>query len=313
MTLTLRVDRDAWEANVRDVAARYGDVLAVVKGNGYGFGLGPLAATAIGLGFRRLAVGTVYELDALPALTEPPVVLTPVSELDSPPLDAVLTVGSITHVEALARRGHLAPVAVKLVSSMRRYGVAPDELGSVVAAAEHAGLGVDQYALHLPLAGDAAEVEAWLPRLPRDAPLTVSHVDADSLDRLRARHPGRRIVARLGTALWHGDKSFLALRADVVDVRTVGAPERAGYRLVDVPAAGTLVMVGAGTAHGVHPLPDGRSPFHFARRRLALLEPPHMHTSMVFVPLGDPIPAVDDEIDVQQSLTYVRVDRVVDQ
>ena len=78
MTLTLRVDRDAWEANVRDVAARYGDILAVVKGNGYGFGLSALATAAVGLGFQPLAVGTVYELDALPALTEPPVVLTPV-------------------------------------------------------------------------------------------------------------------------------------------------------------------------------------------------------------------------------------------
>ena len=299
MTLTLRVDRDAWEANVRDVAARYGDILAVVKGNGYGFGLSALATAAVGLGFQPLAVGTVYELDALPALTEPPVVLTPVLAPDSPPLAAVLTVGSTANVEALARHGHVAPVAVKLASSMRRYGVDPDELSSVVAAVERAQRGIDQFALHLPLAGDAQ--------------LTVSHVDAGSLDRLRARHPGRRIVVRLGTALWHGDKSFLALRADVIEVRTVRARERAGYRLVDTPAAGTLVMVGAGTAHGVHPLPDGRSPFHFARRRLALLEPPHMHTSMVFVPAGDPIPAVGDEIDVQQPLTYVRVDRVIDQ
>ena len=46
-------------------------------------------------------------------------------------------------------------------------------------------------------------------------------------------------------------------------------------------------MIGAGTAHGVHPLPDGRSPFHFARQRLALLEPPHMHTSMLLVPAGE--------------------------
>ena len=313
MTLTLRVDRDAWEANVRDVAARYGDILAVVKGNGYGFGLSALATAAVGLGFQPLAVGTVYELDALPALTEPPVVLTPVLAPDSPPLAAVLTVGSTANVEALARHGHVAPVAVKLASSMRRYGVDPDELSSVVAAVDRAQLGIDQFALHLPLAGDAAEVEAWLPHLPGDAQLTVSHVDAGSLDRVRARHPGRRIVVRLGTALWHGDKSFLALRADVIEVRTVRARERAGYRLVDTPAAGTLVMVGAGTAHGVHPLPDGRSPFHFARRRLALLEPPHMHTSMVFVPAGDPIPAVGDEIDVQQPLTYVRVDRVIDQ
>ena len=68
----------------------------------------------------------------------------------------------------------------------------------------------------------------------------------------------------------------------MLDVAARAAPAtHAGYRQGVVPADGTLVMVGAGTAHGVHPLDDGRSPFHFARRRLALLEPPHMHTSMV--------------------------------
>ena len=104
--------------------------------------------------------------------------------------------------------------------------------------------------------------------------------------------PGRSAASgsALGTALWHGDKSALHLGADVLDVRPVRAGEPAGYRQVAVPDDGTLVMVGAGTAHGVHPLADGRSPFHFARRRLDLLEPPHMHTSMVVVPAGDPAP-----------------------
>ena len=78
-----------------------------------------------------------------------------------------------------------------------------------------------------------------------------------------------------------------------------------------VPGPGTLVMVGAGTAHGVHPLPDGRSPFHFARRRMALVEPPHMHTSMLWVPHGEETPAVGDAVDVQRPLTYVTLDRVV--
>ena len=95
---------------------------------------------------------------------------------------------------------------------------------------------------------------------------------------------------RLGTALWHGDKSFLHLSADVLDVRPVDAGELAGYRQAAVPAAGHLVMIGAGTAHGVAELADGRSPFHFQRRRLALHEPPHMHVSMGFVPNGEPAP-----------------------
>jgi alanine racemase len=312
MTLTLHVDSDAWEAHVRGAGKRYGDLVAVIKGNGYGFGLERLAAAAVRLGFRSLAVGTVHEVGALPALDEAPIVLTPMGIAHRPCRDAVLTVGSVEHVQVLARGGIVAPVVVKLASSMRRYGVDPDGLARLLTATGQAGLEVRQFAVHLPLAGEAAEVEEWLPRLPADTPVSVSHLDAVALARLREAHPGRRIVARLGTALWHGDKSFLALRADVVDVRPVRAGQAAGYRLVPVPVDSTLVMVGAGTAHGVHPLPDGRSPYHFARQRLALLEPPHMHTSMVVVLAGEPVPAVGDEVDVQQPLTFVRADRVVE-
>jgi hypothetical protein len=195
---------------------------------------------------------------------------------------------------------------------MRRYGVEPSELGAVLAAAERAGLDVRQFALHLPLAGVVDEADAWLARLPGDVPLTVSHLEPGAVAGLRARHPRRRIAVRLGTALWHGDKSFLALRAEVVDARAVPAGARVGYRGAEVFADGTLVMIGAGTAHNVHLLPDGRSPFHFARRRLALIEPPHMHTAMAFIPAGDPRPAIGDEVDVQQPLTFIHVDRVVE-
>ena len=114
-----------------------------------------------------------------------------------------------------------------------------------------------------------------------DDEVWVSHLSSDGYGNLRDSWPGRRFRIRLGTALWHGDKRTLHLGADVLDVRPVRAGEHAGYRQQRVPADGRLVMIGAGTAHGVHPLPDGRSPFHFARQRLALLEPPHMHTSMV--------------------------------
>jgi hypothetical protein len=67
-------------------------------------------------------------------------------------------------------------------------------------------------------------------------------------------------------------------------------------------------MIGAGSANGVGPLPDGRSPFHFERRRLDLLEPPHMHTSMAFVPEGDTAPSIGDRVDLQRPLTTTLVD-----
>jgi hypothetical protein len=116
---------------------------------------------------------------------------------------------------------------------------------------------------------------------------------------------------RLGTGLWHGNKSFLHLDADVLDVRSIASGGTAGYHQAPVRSDGHLVMIGAGTANGVTPLADGRSPLHFERRRLALHEPPHMHSSMAFVPLGDPLPTIGDRIDLQRPLTTTLVDEYV--
>ncbi len=292
MTLTLHVDQESWRSGTRATLKRFGDVIPVVKGNGYGFGRGRLANEVWQLDLRRVAVGTIYELEYLPLLAEPPLVLTPALGPDVALADgAVLTVGSVDHVRAAA--GRRLPVTVKLASSMRRYGIDADDLAPLLQEIDDAGLSVESFSLHLPLASDAAhEIESWLAVLPGGLPLTVSHVDADTLHQIRARHPERRLPVRLGTALWHGDKAALALRADVLDTRPAPGGSTAGYRLGALPGAGdgTLVMVGAGTAHGVHALPDGRSPFHYARHRLALVEPPHMHTSMVWVPNGAPCP-----------------------
>ena len=117
-----------------------------------------------------------------------------------------------------------------------------------------------------------------------------------------------RFRLRLGTALWHGDKSFLQLSADVTAVHPVNTGDRAGYQLSEVPGDGSLVIVTAGSAHGVAALPNGASPFHFARSRLRLLEPPHMHSSMLFVPSAAPCPAVGDRVDVQRPLITTLVD-----
>ncbi|WP_420452628.1 hypothetical protein [Ilumatobacter sp.] len=85
--------------------------------------------------------------------------------------------------------------------------------------------------------------------------------------------------------------------------------DTAGYRQGTIDVDGHLVMIGAGTANGVGPLADGRSPFHHARSRLPLLEPPHMHTSMALVAAGDPLPSVGDWVDVQRPLHATTVDR----
>ncbi|MEP6298049.1 MAG: hypothetical protein ABJ382_12050, partial [Ilumatobacter sp.] len=86
------------------------------------------------------------------------------------------------------------------------------------------------------------------------------------------------------------------------------AGTRAGYHQAELAVDGRLVVIGAGSANGIAALPDGRSPFHFDRTRLALHEPPHMHVSMAFVPEGDPCPVVGDQVDVQRALHMTTVD-----
>lgn len=317
MTLRLTVDRAAWEHHVESTAAAYGHGLVpVAKGNGYGLGRRTLHELVRSAGAPMVCVGTVHELhDVPPALT--PVVLTPT--LAAPTSRRpILTVGDLAHVDAL--RGWGGSVLVKLRSSMRRYGAAPGDAATLVAAARAAGLTVEGCAIHLPLAGDddgrLDEVRGWLPHLEPGIPVWTSHLLPESFHALQAAHPDRNWYVRVGTRLWHGVPrgAFLRLTADVLQVTPVRAGDVAGYRHATVPFDGTLVAVGAGTAHGVTPIDDAdparRSPIHFARRRLALLEGPHMHTSLVLVPSGDPCPAVGDEVDVQRPLTAVAPDEV---
>ncbi len=311
MTVRLTVDRAAWTAHVQNVADTYGHgLVAVVKGNGYGFTRPVLHNVVVASGTDTVCVGTVHELADVPAeLTA--VVLTPTltAPSDTRP---VLTVGGVEHVRALD--GWRGSVMVKLASSMRRYGATPAELAGLLTAVGNAGLRVAGFGLHLPLAGDddtrIAEIEHWLPTLPT-APLWVSHLSAESFHRLAAANPDREFRIRVGTALWHGvpRANFLQLTADVLQTRQVHAGETAGYHRTPVPVDGTLVAIGAGSTHGMAPLGD-LSPFHFHRQRLTLLERPHMHTSLALAADGQPCPQVGEWVDVQRPLISTSVDEL---
>ena len=320
MTLRLTIDEQAWRAHIDDMRAATPDLVPVVKGNGYGFGRAALAALAASFA-DEIAVGTVHELADVVSATPAHVTvvsLTPAMHLPTElPRRAVPTVGAEAHLEALVRHGYAGPVAVKVESAMHRHGTSVDELGELTTAIRSAGLAVHQFVLHLPMSSPSFtatsavdEIERWLPHLDQSVPLSVSHLTAQTFDEVRARHPDRAFRLRAGTALWHGDKSGLRLSADVLHVRPIAIGEPAGYRLMPAPTAGHLVMIGAGTAHGVIPLDSNLSPFHHARQRLTLIEPPHMHTSMAIVAEGTPPPAVGEWVDVQRPLITVTADIV---
>jgi len=313
MTVRLTVQRTAWQTHVRTAVAAYGPGLVpVVKGNGYGFGRPFLHAQAAAFA-DTVCVGTVHELHDVPAgLT--PVVLTPTL---APPADpaAILTVGNLEHAAAL--HGWPGRVVIKLASSMRRYGVRPSELRELCAAVPN---DVFAFGLHLPLAGNdaarLAEIEAWLPHLPAGVPLWVSHLTPGSFAALQSAHPDRRVHIRVGTGVWHGTPrgDFLHLTADVLHAQPVSAGDIAGYHHSTVATDGTLLAIGAGSTHGIALLDDAdpsrRSPFHFARHRLPLLERPHMHTTLAVVPAGQPCPQVGERVDVQRPLISTMVDEV---
>ena len=300
MTIRLTVRTALWRSHVARIVNEVDGLVPVVKGNGYGFGRVELARLAAEFA-DTVAVGTVHELDGLPDGLHP-VVLTPTL---APPTTTlpILTIGNDVHLDVLD--GWNGRVVVKLASSMQRYGRGIE----LVDAARRRGLDVVGVSIHPPLAGTVAdhrnEVVAALDGVEPGSTVWVSHLDPDAAASLPDTHTYR---LRLGTALWHGDKSFLRLSADVIDVRPVAAGSLAGYHQAPVAADGHLVMVGAGSANGVTALADGRSPFHFEQRRLALHEAPHMHTSMAFVPLGDPVPPIGASIDLQRPLTMTLVD-----
>jgi alanine racemase len=309
MTLRLLVRRPAWRSHIARLAGEVDGLVPVVKGNGYGFGREVLAPIAAELS-DQLCVGTVHELGGLPGGVRP-IVLTPTL---TPPssTEAMLTIGSIDHVDALS--GWSGEVVVKLQSSMRRFGVPAEGVPPLVDACRSAGLAVAGYALHLPLAGAdhdrVAEVQHWMNHVPSGATVWLSHLAPAAFAALQRDHPDHQLRLRVGTQLWHGDKSMLQLQADVLHVAPVSAGDRAGYRQVQVPADGHLVVVGAGSAHGVAALADGSSPFHFARRRLPLVEPPHMHSSMALA-TESPVPSTGGWVDVQRPLISTNVDALV--
>lgn len=313
MTLHLVVQRAAWHDHVARVASRAGDLLPVVKGNGYGFGRRVLMAHAVRMS-GTVAVGSVFEVGDVPAGTTP-LVLAPVGDAlpNALPQSTIFTVGSRAHVDQLVRHGAAPRVVVKVASTMQRFGVAAADAGDLATYARSRGCEPVAWSIHPTLAGSdddrAREAISLASHLDPGLPLHLSHV-IDGLAAVRSALPRFSVVARLGTALWLGDKATVQLQCEVLERREYVRDAAIGYRGSTLDGAGHVVVAGAGTSHGVTALPDGRSPFHFERTRLALVEPPHMHVSMLFVPAGQPTPYVGDRIDVQQPMTRVAVDLI---
>ena len=317
----------------------------MLKGNGYGFGVDRLAARAAWLGVDTVAVGMYHEVTRVAEHFHGSImVLTPWRPFETRAVfdsHVVHTVGRLEDLRALAG-GHDGQAAGRAraadVDAPARLLRARPARG---AAHSSTGVAVEGVAIHLPISQGSHLTEvnrlmtdvvaAGLPTRPglRLAP-----------DRHRARDccgsPTRTTSSgrAIGTQLWLGDRDALRVRATVLDVHPVERGDVYGYRSRTAPAAGTILVVSGGTAHGIGlEAPTGgatlkdraariarggldaagfvRSPYTVDGKARLFAEPPHMQASMLFLSHGAQVPEVGDEVDVRVRFTATTFDETV--
>ncbi|MGH3416160.1 MAG: alanine racemase, partial [Actinocrinis sp.] len=140
MPLTLYVDRGAWRHHQMCVTEAEPGLVPVAKGNGYGFTVPVLARAAAGLGVDQLAVGTADEAAAVIEVFSGDVIVLEayldnlgLAGADHPQLPedrVVRTAASVDAVRKLAGQRMI----IDCRSSLRRQGIAPQELGPAIEA-----------------------------------------------------------------------------------------------------------------------------------------------------------------------------------
>lgn len=340
MSLTLTVDGPLWRSHLRSVADANPGLVPVAKGNGYGFGLGPLARRSAWLGVDTLAVGTYDELPEVASrFPGSLLVLTPFrpfSTLPSVSPDRLIhTVSRASDLVVLLAHEPRARYVLELATSMLRHGL---DRGALLSLGALSGR-CEGIALHLPLGTGShlPEVE----RLINDvvgaglAPATiwVSHLSDSELASLRSSYADFTFRPRIGTQLWLGCRSALQVTATVLDVHSVKRGDAFGYRGRTAPRAGHVVVVSGGTAHGIGlSAPNGastlraraatmarggldaagfvRSPYTIDGQQRLFAEPPHMQASMLYLPGGVQAPEIGDDVAVRVRFTTTKFDHI---
>lgn len=275
------VDLDAVRHNVDllcSVAAP-ADVWAVVKADGYGHGIVPVARTALAAGAVGLCVALVQEGVALrTAGIDCPILV--LSEQPSAELtDAVrhgleLTVYSHGQLLAIATAGGRDhPVHLKIDTGMRRVGAAAaDALGLAAAISESVAVRLAGVCTHLAVADDPADSFTAVQIEAFDDVLTALAVAGHHPSLVHAAnsaatlaHPTARFdMVRAGIAIYGispgpaldqlagGLRPALSLRARVSHVKEVRAGDRISYGLQHRFDAATIVAtLPLGYADGV--------------------------------------------------------------
>jgi len=277
----LIVDADAIARNTRVFAALApGEVMAVVKADGYGAGAELVARTALAAGAARLGVTSIDEAIALREAGIAAPVLSWLNPVDADfgaaiMLGIELAVPGVAHLDAITLAAHAlgrpARVHLQIDCGMAREGCPrelwPQLLGFAAAARARGDVEVVGVMGHLSSADEPVDPANRRERARFDQALRLAraagfdpaqvHLAATSaaLTQPAARHSLVRIGAGLvgidptGT---HPLEGALTLEAQIVDVREVPAGTPVGYGHSWLAEHATrLALVAAGYADGV--------------------------------------------------------------
>lgn len=282
---TLTIDLDAVMDNVRTIRRRTtGEVMAVVKSDGFGHGMVDVARAALAGGATRLGVTSIEEALALRAAGLAQPVLSWLNPVDADFGRAVtagveLAVPGLAHLRAVADRACGARVHLQLDTGMARDGAPPEEWAALCRAARYAerdgSIRVVGVMGHLACAATVAHPAnergrarfawgvrvAWAAGLrPPDRHLAAT---AATLSDPRNHHT----MSRIGAGLVGIDESntvrlrpALRLAAPLVAVRRVPAGTPVGYgHTWTAPYATRLGLIPVGYADGLPYNASGRA------------------------------------------------------
>ena len=138
------VERELIQNNIQVLQKKAGSAViwAVLKGNGYGLGLLPMAETCRAAGLDHFGVTEIAEARALREggfETEPILMLQPTADADEItallPLHVIFTISSTEDASVLAglaaQAGVTAEAHIKIDTGMGRYGFLPEEMEKI--------------------------------------------------------------------------------------------------------------------------------------------------------------------------------------
>ena len=343
MSLTLHLDLAPWREHLDTTRDAIAGLVPVAKGNGYGYGLQRLGSEAARMGVPVLAVGTSQEVAAVRegGWSGDIVVLTPWSRHDEVATGlladdrVITTVARIDDLSEIAGKHPGARVIVELLTSMKRHGIATGDLTRAKPLLEQVRF--EGWTVHLPMKAADPLGEARTLALAGvgavEAPVWLSHLSPTDYATLASELPVETWL-RLGTKLWLGAPKTRRVTARVLDMHPVKRGEKVGYWQHRMRADGWVVVVSGGTANGVAltaptsgatlkqrlvTVASGAmdatgfalSPYTISGKKRMFVEPPHMQSSLVFLPGAGSV-AIGDEVPVELRLTTATVDRIIE-